>query len=313
MGKILRGARQLSLLWLSGFKEACCLHRVIFFCASSKMLLIRTGQCFLLNGFIFLGSLFIVRSLVIPILTWILPDLCNHFESQYDNDCDYKGVMTLYSVLRSFLVEVFYVLWFYPLYVFSFILSALWYNDIAKYAFEVIKNRNKSSENSSDETEKPEGVEGLATGIAEQVYSILLLTIFFIEVFVTGYVPYVGKAMNFLLLSWMYSYYCFEYKWNYTGVGLNWRLDLFESNWAFFAGFGSPCVIPIFFFSPLVSYGVMAILYPLFVLTAAGTEVEKVINSVRNKEEGSKIPIFYIAQRISTMVLNLFPEIQKEN
>ena len=31
-----------------------------------------------------------------------------------------------------------------------------------------------------------------------------------------------------------------------------------------FNGFaGSPCVLAIFFFSPLVSYGVMAILFPL--------------------------------------------------
>jgi len=80
---------------------------------------------------------------------------------------------------------------------------------------------------------------------------------------VIGYVPYFGKAMNFLLLSLMYAYYCFEYKWNFFAVSLNKRLEFFESNWAFFAGFGAPCVLPIFFFSPLTSYGLMAILYPL--------------------------------------------------
>ena len=83
--------KQGTLLWLEGFKEACCLHRVVilclrsllslkfvfFFCplniqllsmdlfpsifekqkfgGRSRKLLIRTGQCFLLNGFIFLG------------------------------------------------------------------------------------------------------------------------------------------------------------------------------------------------------------------------------------------------------------------
>jgi hypothetical protein len=31
------------------------------------------------------------------------------------------------------------------------------------------------------------------------------------QVFATGFVPYVGKVLNFLLLSWMYAYYCFEY------------------------------------------------------------------------------------------------------
>lgn len=32
-----------------------------------------------------------------------------------------------------------------------------------------------------------------------------------LQVFATGFVPYVGKVLNFLLLSWMYAYYCFEY------------------------------------------------------------------------------------------------------
>ncbi|CAL5326700.1 unnamed protein product [Camellia sinensis] len=98
-------------------------------------------------------------------------------------------------------------------------------------------------------------------GIAEQVYSVLLLNVFFLEFFVTGYIPYIGKMLNFLLLSWMYAYYCFEYKWNFSGLSLDKRLDFFESNWAFFAGFGNPCILAIFFFSPLVSYGVMAILH----------------------------------------------------
>ncbi|CAK9168248.1 unnamed protein product [Ilex paraguariensis] len=100
-------------------------------------------------------------------------------------------------------------------------------------------------------------------GIAELVYSILILNFFFLEVYVTGFIPYIGKALSFLLLSWMYAYYCFEYKWNLLGVSLDKRLDFFECNWAFFAGFGNPCVLAIFFFSPLVSYGIMAILFPL--------------------------------------------------
>ncbi|KAL9996471.1 putative etoposide-induced 2.4 [Helianthus debilis subsp. tardiflorus] len=52
--------KQASELWLEGFREACCLHRVAIYCLRSKQLMIRTGQCFLLNGFIFLGSAFVV-------------------------------------------------------------------------------------------------------------------------------------------------------------------------------------------------------------------------------------------------------------
>ena len=32
-----------------------------------------------------------------------------------------------------------------------------------------------------------------------------------IQVYATGFIPYIGNLLNFLLLSWMYAYYCFEY------------------------------------------------------------------------------------------------------
>ncbi|KAI7992677.1 hypothetical protein LOK49_LG12G00157 [Camellia lanceoleosa] len=106
--------KQASLLWLHGFRDACCLHR----------LAIRTGQCRLLNGLIFLGSIFIVNSIVIPTLQWILPDQCPHSGSQ--KLCSSGGILKLYSFLRLGLLQLFYVFRFYPLYVFSFILSSLW-------------------------------------------------------------------------------------------------------------------------------------------------------------------------------------------
>ncbi|CAL5067823.1 unnamed protein product [Urochloa decumbens] len=311
-------ARPAAVLWLAGFLQAARLHRVVSFCASSRALFIRIAQCFLLNGLIFLGSLLTLKSVVIPTLLWILPEQCNQMGGQHL--CDHKAAIAIYSFLRSGLVEIFYVFWFYPLYVFSFILSTLWYNDIAKHALEVVKSKSLDStraldaHNITEPEDQPEGFDRVALGIGEQVYSILLLTIFFVEVSVIGYIPYFGKAMNFLLLSLMYAYYCFEYKWNFFAVSLNKRLDLFESNWAFFAGFGVPCVLPIFFFSPLTSYGLMAILYPLFVLTAAGTQAEQVINALKPAHEGKlqRIPVFFVAKRLTTQVLQLFPAGQKE-
>ncbi|XVF00605.1 hypothetical protein REPUB_Repub04eG0015000 [Reevesia pubescens] len=310
--------KQASLLWVQGFREACCLHRVIVLCLRSKKLLIRTGQCFLLNGFIFLGSLFVLNSVVIPILQWILPDHYSQISSEDMSKFD--GVFKSYTFLRGLLVQLFYVFWFYPLYVFSIILSTLWYNDIAKHGFaamgrsgpsvvESSKQNDALTSDNKEHTARPAGLGGIMIGIGEQVYSVLLLSFFFLEVYATGFIPYVGKALNFLLLSWMYAYYCFEYKWNFSEWGLEKRLDFFESNWAFFAGFGSPCVLAIFFFSPLLSYGVMAILFPLFVLTATVTKAEQVISTQRrrwNGEELGKLPVFYAVDTLLLRVLSLF-------
>ncbi|EEC77304.1 hypothetical protein OsI_15958 [Oryza sativa Indica Group] len=279
-------AKPAAVLWLAGFLQAARLHRVVSFCASSRPLSARIAQCFLLNGFIFLGSLLTLKSVVIPILSWILPGDCSQLQEQHL--CDHTVAVATYSFLRSVLIQIFYVLWFYPLYIFSFVLSTLWYNDIAKHALDVVKRKSLDATKAldahtiSESTEKPEGFDEVAIGIGEQVYSILLLTIFFIEVSVIGYIPYFGKPMNFLLLSLMYAYYCFEYKWNFFAVSLNERLDFFESNWAFFAGFG--------------------------------TQAEKVIDQLKPSHGGKlqRIPVFFIAKRLTTQVLQLFPEVQKE-
>uniref|UniRef100_A0A0E0DEE5 Uncharacterized protein n=1 Tax=Oryza meridionalis TaxID=40149 RepID=A0A0E0DEE5_9ORYZ len=307
-------AKPAAVLWLAGFLQAARLHRVVSFCASSRPLSARIAQCFLLNGFIFLGRISFSGIMVLSTL---------HLQLRVE--------YTLYYNIwfRSYPFSICGMLWDYELKhkifqcnysLYAFISLNLKYNDIAKHALDVVKRKSLDATKAldahtiSESTEKPEGFDEVAIGIGEQVYSILLLTIFFIEVSVIGYIPYFGKPMNFLLLSLMYAYYCFEYKWNFFAVSLNERLDFFESNWAFFAGFGSPCVLPIFFFSPLTSYGVMAILYPLFVLTAAGTQAEKVIDQLKPSHGGKlqRIPVFFIAKRLTTQVLQLFPEVQKE-
>ncbi|OVA01538.1 Etoposide-induced 2.4 [Macleaya cordata] len=144
------------------------------------------------------------------------------------------------------------MLWFYPLYVFSFVLSNIWYNDMAKYAYVAMGRHGPVTEPSSQkEVVNSQNLAHIHVlffllsffrviiGIGEQVFSVLLLSFFFVEVCAVEFIPYIGKGLNFLLLSWMYAYYCFEYKWNLAEVSLDKRLDFFESNWAFFAGFGN--------------------------------------------------------------------------
>ncbi|GAB2229707.1 hypothetical protein Droror1_Dr00013959 [Drosera rotundifolia] len=307
------------MLWLEGFRDACCLHRVVILCHRSRRLLLRTGQCFLLNGLIFLGSVFVLKSFVIPMLQWILPDMCPSVVFQ--EMCSSTSVLKAYSILRAVLIQLVHFFWFYPLYALSIVLSTIWYNDIALHGFEAMAKDKPAGlqtavgkEVSTSEipmhTEKPAGLEGIMISIGEQVYSVLLLSFFFLEVSATGFIPYIGKALNFVLLSWMYAYYCFEYKWNMYGVSLDKRLDFFESNWPFFAGFGSPCVLAIFFFPPLESYAVMATLFPLFVLTGTSSEFDKVMNSKRKMWRGAglgRVPIFYVADTFSMRILSFLP------
>jgi len=50
------------------------------------------------------------------------------------------------------------------------------------------------------------------------------------QVYATGFVPYIGKLINFLLLSWMYAYYCFEYVvHNFIYYLMSLLIDVFQS------------------------------------------------------------------------------------
>ncbi|RZC60298.1 hypothetical protein C5167_022064 [Papaver somniferum] len=160
-----------------------------------------------------------------------------------------------------------------------------------------------SKKEMGDAQNKPAGVGGFMIGFGEHVFSILLLGFFFLEVYAVGYIPYVGKMLSFLLLSWMYAYYCFEYKWSLAEVSLEKRLDFFESNWAFFAG-KPMCSSNFLLFS---SCGQRS---PGDTLSfATGSEADQGINCQRKKWMGvglGRLPIFYAADILSMWALSYF-------
>lgn len=80
-----------------------------------------------------------------------------------------------------------------------------------------------------------------------------------------------GKVLEFVLLSWLYAFYCFDYKWVLMKKPLAARIALFESQWAFYGGFGAVCTLATVPTSFYVGAAVMAVLFPLFILMACDT------------------------------------------
>eukprot|EP00252_Welwitschia_mirabilis_P005259 TRINITY_DN15759_c0_g1_i2.p1 TRINITY_DN15759_c0_g1~~TRINITY_DN15759_c0_g1_i2.p1 ORF type:complete len:239 (+),score=37.13 TRINITY_DN15759_c0_g1_i2:139-855(+) len=228
-------------------------------------------------------------------LAWILP-IGTQTQNSFLPHCSISETgQTIYALFQAVLTTCFYVLWFYPMYVLSFVISSIWYTEIAQQACSVMKQTESSQKGKKDDKMLNTDWHDKRGGLE--------------EVSAVGFIPYIGKLMNFLLLSWVYAYYCFEYKWNSIGWSLKERIDFFEANWAFFAGFGSPCVVATFFSSALISYGIMAILYPLFVLCATASDSKKVIASYSRKQRHNRlhrIPIFYFANATSLRLLKYF-------
>eukprot|EP00250_Pteridium_aquilinum_P005594 c15666_g1_i1 orf=267-1220(-) len=294
-------------LYIAGFKDACCVHRAFYFCRRSHKVFLRTVQCFLLNGFIFLGIYFFIEKLVAPIVHWILTFPLA--EEQHNGSW----------AIETFLLYLCHGLLVLPLYILSYVASCLWYGEIAQQASTVLElNSHVNAKEKQQQMQTTQhrgsqsnsGLDGMLFSVGEQTYSVLMLIIFYYEVRAANCVPYISNLLMIPLRSWLYAYYFFDYAWGYAEWSLERRLTFFETNWAFFAGFGSPCLLATFSLSGLVQEGVLALLFPLFVLVAFGSHPEKVIAAYNVGENSPaqlpRVPVFYLTSVLMNKLFSAF-------
>lgn len=147
------------------------------------------------------------------------------------------------------------------------------------------------------------GMMRVLEGTAQEVYRALLFVVFTIEVYVMSLVPFAGVVLNVLFLSWLYAYYCFDYKWALEGIRLPNRLHFFECNWAYFAGFGFPCVVATIFWPFHVGAALANLLFPVFIMVACGAKPVEAKSAVLGAAYGSQeapvgsLPVFKLALR----------------
>ena len=81
--------------------------------------------------------------------------------------------------------------------------------------------------------------------IADTVFSIVVEIIFLLQGKVFALVPIqlLGAALNLVHQCLLHSLYSFEYKWFSQGIELHKRLNLVETNWPYFLGFGLPLAV----------------------------------------------------------------------
>lgn len=229
------------ILFLFGFLDSINLRRVLEYFLCSKKIRELFVYCFLLNAVLFTGMIlgyeFFMNYIVMAdnIIGYIL--------------IQFKWMFTII---------------YYPLlliaYLVSFILSSFWFLDIAE---EAISIERRFFENKNFESAKVDNV----TRIRNEIIRILLVLLFFVQILVCTYIPYFGNLIELLHYSFLYSLYCFEYKWG-TDSYLQKNLAFFEQNAPYFMGFGFIFALLTKFFPFLLSTGIYAILFPIFLLTA---------------------------------------------
>ena len=167
-------------------------HTAIFF-VTSKVVRVRFMQCLVLNGGIFLTSVLLADYVLTPAFHWLL-------------DVEASSPLSiswLPSTLSSLLLSVFYLVWVYPLYAISFLLNAIWYQDIADQAFLTRGHKQHTASLS---------FQRWIAAMSEELYRLLLVSLFLVQLSLVSLLPIVGQPLCVLHMCWLYSLYSFEYK-----------------------------------------------------------------------------------------------------
>jgi len=269
--------REAATVWLSGVRDAVTMHQCVFFLARSEVIRLRSLQCFMLNGVIFLGSILLFNWAVDPVLS-VMRRLV-----QDDEVWATDFVAASFSVLYK-------VLWIYPIYCISFILNTVMYQEVADSALGLLQH-------------KPSRPAPPLERLINEAFRVLLNLVYIIETNLLYYVPVAGPSLYFIHSCWLASIYCFEYRWVHQRWTSNERLDYFERHWLYFAGFGFPVSFVSFLCPRFIDAGVFALLFPVFVLTASNAEPKELQSWPTPLR---RLPVFAAVQGSSCLMLRLF-------
>lgn len=264
---------------MAGVGDALAVHHALIAFAKSRTIRRRAFQCFVLNGVVFLGSIAFFDYALRPMVLYIL--------ARGASDPEQAETVTSFADMVFQFLQV--VLWLLPVYFISFVLNAVYYEEISVHAYRLLLGKPP-----------PAQYRQLHATVTDEIYRVLLLAVFLTLSFVVYLVPIVGPPLSFVACTWLYALYCFEYKWIIQAWSLEQRVDAVENNWAYFFGFGVPCTLATFFFPGFASSGVFALLFPVFIVVAqAARPVRHAVEPFVPK----RLPVFAIAKGVVTLLL----------
>ncbi|OQV17905.1 Etoposide-induced protein 2.4-like protein [Hypsibius exemplaris] len=237
----------------------------------------RILQCCLLNGGVFLASIFIFDHLVIPVLSYVTHMMLGHEEGVR------ASVWLWLSVLAS---GLFKILWILPLFIISRVVSFIWFQDIADAAYS--RFHPKATQSSSP---------GMSFGtlIADLCFGLLIQGLFLLQAQVAAVlpIPAIAQILSVFHMSLSNAVYAFEYKWFNIGWEVNKRLHYVEARWSYFLGFGLPLALATSWAESYWINGcIFAVLFPLLIVSANEATPSA-------QEAPFELPVFALVVRLS--------------
>ncbi|KJH47812.1 ribosomal protein L36e [Dictyocaulus viviparus] len=191
----------------------------------------------------------LITNATVWILVWALFKLC----SSGDNMS--AGILAAFSYLLVL-----------PIFVFTRIVLALWFSDIAGACLRALK------------LDPPPSVE-FSTAVSDLLVSLLLGCVFLTQGLLVSYLPlprFLCSTISFIHLSLLNSMYSFEYFWSSRSVLLHKRIERLEAYLPYFIGFGAPLTfVSTLSNSFLLNGSVFGTFFPLFIISSYKASWEK--------------------------------------
>ena len=251
-------------MFVIGMLDALSFHKTLVFFVHDAKVGWCSVKCFCLNGVIFVGGILLFNNVLLPIT--------RHFRSMIGFHATGDAALAFEAhsplageALDAVLSLIFKALWTIPIYLLSFVLNTIWYQDIADQAYARHMGRPRLQTPVAMVRDFVfQTLVLLALLVQSQVLRITLGTV---ERLLWGR-SYIGFAAFVAYMSWSFALYAFDYKWALRGWNVATRFDHVERHWAFFLGFGLPCTLLTILFPYFISYGVYSYMFPLFILLA---------------------------------------------
>mmetsp|Transcript_25804 Transcript_25804/g.89855 ORF Transcript_25804/g.89855 Transcript_25804/m.89855 type:complete len:327 (-) Transcript_25804:32-1012(-) len=250
----------------AGLQHALSAHNAILLLFYSRTVRIRCLQCAVLNGVIFLGSIFFTNVALFPLLGYIAATL------GVDGDGDSAGVEVRKAV-DGIVSVMFSAFWFTPLYIISFALSSHWYQGIAVSAFQHWSSEGRFTPERQPHAAPSKAIKDM---VAEEAFRLVVVVLMLLFTSVVYFVPWIGPLVSFCLCCFIYPFQIWAYKWAMQGVDWSAQVAMLERHWPYFFGFGLPCTLLTFFYSTFVAAGMYALVFPLYIVLAIASTPPRV-------------------------------------
>lgn len=180
----------------------------------------------------------------------------HHCISLYPPPLTSHGTELLTRVFRVLLrgLLCMYFMSVFPLYLISMGVSSRFYKDMAEITFFLFVGRSRTTSIGTDPNSQNSKI---FHWNRSKAYSILFYSLILAQAMALSYIPYVGRAFSFSQYALIGAYYCFEHYWSLLEVSLEKRMEMAQTRWPYFLGFGSPLTITTFLrrFCPFIPNG----------------------------------------------------------